>query len=288
MPSNDYDDDGQFVFFGPARGSNGVLLIFIGIVLLVFLVVYQKNGASNGIDANSKAPLPRMAILVHTFDGYRRYWPGWIRFYQKYAAETVSHLESVKCYFATEDLAPSIPHDVHITHLRTGRGEWGYRLMRALEQIPEDYVLYMQEDMWFTSTLDRAYLKSAMRRAQDVSALKLQTNCHHNIQSADINRPDWYIVSHQPSIWKKSFLQSTLAATLTPFQHETRTNQMLHENPALTQACKCNLDFPHTPPFPYEDVSRVGKLRDVGADMLNAEGMIFDISKDEVLTRLAH
>ena len=35
-----------------------------------------------------------------------------------------------------------------VTHIKTGAGEWGERLLRALKQIDSELVFYMQEDFW--------------------------------------------------------------------------------------------------------------------------------------------
>lgn len=224
-----------------------------------------------------------IGILVHSFDGYRRYWPGFLYFYRKHYAEKTSSHRRWPLYFATEQKTPS-KDIVPFRHIQTGEGSWGYRLRKALEVIPQSYVLYMQEDMWLNGTLSHSRLEEAWGRMISQNAIhwKLQTNCEHLVLCpTDYNDPKWYVASHQPAIWDKEFLLSTLRDNYSPFAHETRVNHALHTTPAQAALCVCDVGFN----FPYVDVSRRGKLRPQGVAMVKSSGIQFEETDDQVYVR---
>ena len=231
----------------------------------------------------------KAAILIHTFDAYRRYWEGWLHFFQKYHPEPQWHI-----YFAVEDLDVSqvvknFPTSSPYYHqIHCGKGEWGQRLLTALKQIPEKYVLYLQEDFWLTSPLKIEFLNDALDivKTQNLLSLKLQQSCEHDIGlPTDYNNPRWYIGTHQPSLWNKEFLQSTIKPSMTCFIHETTLNKNLHQNHAAAKRFHQIAQYRQDIYFPYLDVSRQGKLRAEGLHMLEAEGLQYRIGEDEVLFR---
>jgi hypothetical protein len=265
-----------------------LLLLFaiIVIVLSTVLVINTtttKTAASPLAKIFTSSPHKDIAFLVHSFDGYKRYWPGFVHFFDKH------HASPWPIYFATEDLDPPKSAVNTYTPIKCGKGQWGRRLLAALKQIPEKYVVYLQEDMWLTNHLSREYMDKAAHMIKKYKwlLLKLQTNCYHDIDVRnDVNDPKWYVASHQPGIWLKDFLLSTLEPEMSPFKHETTINHMLHqpENLDIAVKCQCNLDF-RALPFPYEDVSRQGSLRDIGRKMLKDDKLEFRIGENEVTFR---
>ena len=73
-------------------------------------------------------------------DSYSRFWNPW---YQLFNLHCKNHGPII---FLSEDKEPDFINDV--THIKTGAGEWGERLLRALKQIDSELVFYMQEDFW--------------------------------------------------------------------------------------------------------------------------------------------
>jgi len=259
-----------------------VFLLLLFLYIVTFIQITKIDKESNTFNIPNK---PDFAFLVHTFDGYKRYWQGFLHFFGKYYDNNLG----VPVYFATEkeDISRfALPPT--IIPIQTGSGEWGFRLMEALKQIPEEYVLYMQEDMWLTAPLDDTFLQKALARMQKdgLNHLKLQKECQHKRFPGhpELNDSTWYVASHQPAFWKKSFLISTLKADMSPFRHETTTNIFLHQQPQLMSKCQCNQDF-DARVFPYEDVSRQGQLREVGKKMLAQENLVFHADAGEIFYR---
>lgn len=232
------------------------------------------------------APSPvDVAFLVHTCDGYRRYWQGFSYYFFHFHPEP-----QWPVYFANETLPP--PDADRMIHIPTGPGEWSDRLMRALSQIETEYVLYLQEDIWLTAPLTQTFLDRAIRQMEEreLSYLKLQDDCRFVIDMPENwqNRR-FYVISHHPGLWKKDFLLSTLQPGMSPFRHESGVNRALH-GPRRADAfrCGCIQDLqPTAASFPYLDVSRQGQLRPEGRAMLDRAGLTFDIAPDEIMSRRA-
>ena len=54
--------------------------------------------------------------------------------------------ETTKKFFLSEEKEPSFVSKV--THIKTGNGEWGSRLLKGFESIDSQLIIYMQEDFW--------------------------------------------------------------------------------------------------------------------------------------------
>lgn len=89
--------------------------------------------------------ITKVPILLHTMDSYSWTWNHWYTLFKKY----VSNHGPI--YFLSEEKEPDFVDEV--IHIKSGKGEWGERLLKGLEQIDSDLVFYMQEDFWATSNL---------------------------------------------------------------------------------------------------------------------------------------
>jgi hypothetical protein len=225
----------------------------------------------------------KIAILVHTFDGYRRYWKPWIYFFNKHYSEPEWHI-----YFANEvknvqHLFPEKQKQKY-HHIPCGSGSWGHRLIVALNHIDAEYVLYMQEDMWLNRTLLQTYLNDCLSVCvkKNVKQLKLQAGCFHQRWSVYAEgHPSWYIISHQPGIWNREYLLSTLQPNMSPYDHEIQTNIKLHKQPELSRDIYCGA-MEGLRPFPYVGVSQMGVLTYTGESMLKRAGISYVVESDEV------
>ena len=221
--------------------------------------------------------LDDLAIVVHSFDGYERYWEGWYHFYKK----NTPYL-SLPCYFLTETKVPNFANAVNV--IQTGKCEWSDRLLTGLKQISFKYVLYFQENVWLIDQLSPRYISNALRcfrKQTNLNLVKLHGNCKHQINSSDVNSSSWYIASHQPGIWRKSFLESSLRPNMTPFRHEMYLNYELHKNVDLANTFLCKEQWK----IRYNDVSRQGQITQAGLTMLKDEGLTFKVKDNEIMIR---
>jgi hypothetical protein len=177
-----------------------------------------------------------LSVLIHTFNGYQHLWPGFLEAWKM-------HWQSrwVHPFFGTDVISPAVVENRigdRFFMLYSGPGEWSDRLARLLEDIPTDYILYMQEDQWPTqSPPDLAEMMDIMRE-KDLFRLQISPIVPfyklfsvENMLFFDLKSK--YLVSHQPSIWKKSFLLDCLKPNETPWQNEYSGTMRLNHQPNL-------------------------------------------------------
>ncbi len=114
-------------------------------------------------------PSKRIAVLVHSFDGYQRFWSPAVHY------TMASVPTSVPIYFASETI-PYSPGRVEA--MTTGPGTYVSRLitsLRRLESFGFEYVFYLQEDMWLTRPLRQELIDELMGmiESHEIDCLKL-------------------------------------------------------------------------------------------------------------------
>jgi hypothetical protein len=172
-----------------------------------------------------------LSVLIHTFNGYQHLWPGCIK-------SCNENLPDIPKYFGTS----TSDHDTHeflgFNVLYSGRGSWSDRLTRLLLEIPTDYVLYMQEDHW--PTAEPPELEKMMQIMTEKKLLRLQISpivsfytleTGENLSFFDVKSK--YLVSHQPSIWKKSFLLDQIKFKEDPWINEYEGTKRLNKCPGI-------------------------------------------------------
>ena len=113
----------------------------------------------------------------------------------------------------------------------TGEGipTWSWCVIHALESMPEDVVLYMQEDYFLTRNIDTEKvqeLAALMQNNPDIECVHLHTSGNtHNKPSVfsglrRSSRIDRYYVSCQAALWKKSTLLALLREHENAWQFE--------------------------------------------------------------------
>lgn len=168
-----------------------------------------------------------LSLLVHTFNKYERFWPGFLSGFHEYCYYIKPS------YFGT-DLPGHQPWDFSdFKVIYSGAGEWSDRLRSLLEQIPTDYVLYIQEDMWPTkpppnlSELIDIVIKNDLYRLQISPIVQFYSLFGDKIPLF-FHYKSKYLVSHQPSIWKKDFLLRCLKHNEDPWKNEYEGTKRLN------------------------------------------------------------
>lgn len=173
-----------------------------------------------------------LSVLVHTFDGYKHLWPGSAR-------SIAAWMEDIPIYWGT-DIDPG-EADYLGNLILSGPGEWSDRLQKLLKQIPTDYVLYMQEDHWPAAPPPDLDMLMDIVQKKDLFRLQISPIVHFYklIPAGEIHYFDpysKYLVSHQPSIWKKSFLLDCLRPGETPWVNEYKGTQRLQQTSHIRAA----------------------------------------------------
>jgi hypothetical protein len=191
-----------------------------------------------------------LSVLIHTFNGYQHLWPGCVD-----AWKPIIKTEASTFYFGTDIVSPpvieySVPD--YFEMLYSGPGEWSDRLRQLLLEIPTDYVFYCQEDHYptglppiFSDLMDIMTEKDLLRLQISPIVPFYKLFSEENTLFFDVKSK--YLVSHQPSIWKKSFLLDCLKPGETPWVNEYKGTQRLQQNSQIR-------DFIHKKIaiYPYE------------------------------------
>lgn len=207
-----------------------------------------------------------LAVVLHTCDAYERLWSGWWYCWKKFQKDTLLNHFETPLYFLNEEKAPILEPawsyeecDAQFRWRPTGTGEWSDRLIKGLTDIPEPYVLYMQEDFWLRDTLTDPMLETMMYYAESGQAVKimgssrklLDTLHRHKqpelLRQFKIDSP--YFFSHSPTIWYKPHLMACLGPGESPWRNETSGNER----------CKRMIPLPVHYHYPFSWVNGVHK-----------------------------
>ena len=172
-----------------------------------------------------------LSLLIHTFNRYQHLWPGCVEAWQL-------HTNCVQLkYFGTDTSDHKIRSFGGFRPLYSGIGEWSDRLRSLVTQIDTPYIMYCQEDHWPTASPPN--LSEMIEIVTQNNLLRLQlspaTHFYKLIPGQGIQYFDpysKYLVSHQPSIWKKSFLLDCLRPNETPWVNEYKGTQRWQESSA--------------------------------------------------------
>jgi hypothetical protein len=172
-----------------------------------------------------------LAVLVHSFDKYSFLWTGYEESFRKNW-----NLRYPDIYFAS-DIETENKVGEPFKMIYSGAGEWSDRLRKLLEQLPYDYILYMQEDHWPTKKPPLSECWDLMHKL-NLDRLQISTvNQFYSLTGDRIplyfHNTSKYLVSHQPSIWRKSFLLDCLRPGETPWDNEYKGTKRLNPKPEI-------------------------------------------------------
>jgi len=199
---------------------------------------------------------PEIPLVLHTCDAYEQYWNHWYFFFKKYVTGIP------KVYFLTEEKLPVFASEV--TVIKTGKGEWGQRLITALEQIPEAQIFYMQEDFWASKQFNPSrYVPQFFDKKMD--ALRISFNSP--LYSLDPLEPPLYrfkhdsdyLMTHQFSLWNRDYFRKWLRPEDGPWTNEVEQSLEI----AKTAHAIYLVDVPW-----YEAVVRSNVLQPNGIELL--------------------
>ncbi|SFW39784.1 hypothetical protein [Cellulophaga fucicola] len=178
----------------------------------------------------------KTAILIFACDGYELLFEGFNYFFNKHWGDN----STLKKYFSTEEKDISI--DGYI-NLKSGSGQWTNRLKKVLNQIEEEYVIFIQEDMWFSKKVPTDILHQIISYVEgnDLKLVKLHSSEAYKTEATSIDFSGYtlseaikkesnFLMSHQISIWNKDFLYEQLKDNEHPWRNERRGSKRLKKS----------------------------------------------------------
>ena len=233
----------------------------------------------------------RAAVVVHSFDGYKRFWPPMVFFTTQAIGSTIPVV------YLTEE-TPMVPG---ARCLMTGPGGFGTRLVAGLESLVSEfeYILYLQEDMWLTERIDgptlQGFVETMDRHRLDCLKLgwgSFWPDDKDRIASStdllpgdDAFRwfgPNRYALSHHCSIFRTRFLldATRLAVTLrveSPLEQEVLVSDALSSRMKATNSDRGDVRiavWDAVPPLSYVHAGENGRLTDEGRALLDERGVL--------------
>jgi len=203
-------------------------------------------------------------VILHSMESYSRFWNPW---YQLFNLHCKNHGPII---FLSEEKEPDFIDDV--THIKTGAGEWGERLLRALKQIDSELVFYMQEDFWCVNDYELTDQLLEMFEKYGMDQLHIKENTHlistkkieNNLYRFEQNSE--YTQNHQFGLWRKDKLIENVLPHENPWRNEVDGSKRLNEKPHNVYL----LDF-HW----YVSVCRRGELMERGEKIIEKYGISF-------------
>lgn len=197
-------------------------------------------------------------VILHSMDSYSKFWNSWFYLFNLHCKN------HGPIYFLSEDKEPDFISDV--IHIKTGKGEWGERLLKALAQIDSELVFYMQEDFWCVKdfeltddlvnmfhefNMDQLHIKENVNL---IKTKKIKDNLYRFSQNSD------YTQNHQFGLWKKTKLIENVLPNENPWQNEIEGTKRLNETTHNVYL----LDY-----FWYVSVCRRGELMSRGQEIID-------------------
>lgn len=197
-------------------------------------------------------------------DSYSKFWNPWF------------HLFNLHCknhgpiIFLSEDKEPDFVDQV--THIKTGSGEWGQRLLFALNQIEHDLVFYMQEDFWCVKDFEltdnllelfESYKMDQLHIKENISLIStehIQGNLHKFTQNSD------YTHNHQFGLWRRQKFIENVLPHENPWTNEIEGSRRLNKNKHNVYLLDIHW---------YVSVARRGGLMDRGREIIKRYNLNF-------------
>jgi len=170
------------------------------------------------------------SILINTTDSFEDCWLPFFTLFEKYWPEY-----SGKIYLNTETKVFSYP-GLNIISVQNNiatpktRITWSECLIRALNSIDSEVILYMQEDYFLNNNVKNDIIENfvqLMHANTKIDCIHLTDQAVHLDAKSDefeglytVIMPQRYLVSCQAALWKKSVLRSILRSYENAWQFE--------------------------------------------------------------------
>ncbi|WP_018616307.1 hypothetical protein [Segetibacter koreensis] len=175
----------------------------------------------------------KVALLVHSCDRYEFLYKGFEFFFSRHWNFDIP----CNYYFATEEKRVTIDG---FQNIQSGKGQWTDRLSILLKKIPENYILYFQEDMWLNKDVNTNFFTQLFELTirENWQQVKLHSSEVYktiptsffiegfNIAQLD-NAASDYLMSHQVTLWNKNFLMEQIKKSEHPWRNERRGTKRL-------------------------------------------------------------
>jgi len=216
-------------------------------------------------------------VLVSSCDAYSDLWPPFFNLFKKNWPDC-----PYKILLITEEIESGIDQ---IYSLKLGKDmDWSSLLMKALDKIETEYVLFFLEDFFLRKRVDNELISRLLIDMQDNSFNMLRLvsrpkpdvrlEFFNNLGSIEVNSP--YRVSTQAAIWKVDVLRKLIKKGESAWDFEIQGSKRSHQFNKFIGVYSDNLPYRHHVIergkwFPWE--AKYFKRMEIGCDFTKREIM---------------
>jgi hypothetical protein len=130
----------------------------------------------------------------------------------------------------------SFENDHYITHC-PGKLRWGERITKSLDKIDTEYVFFILDDYFLTSSWTEEYITGVIDTMVEYKCDKylMMDECklirydHIKDNLYSQNNTSQYLTSIQPSIWRTDFLRHAMLDKYSPWDFELKGTQRIRK-----------------------------------------------------------
>jgi len=165
-----------------------------------------------------------LSVLIGTCDAYRSLWENFSICFDKYWQH---HTRNI---FVGETISVPVCVNTKFETILCGKDiSWGRRMREGIEA-SEDYIFFILDDYFFHYSYSEQQLNTyvADMELHKMNRLQISASGHQkyvgagNLKYDQIASHSKYLISMQPSIWRKGFLMDTLAPSYSPWDFEKK------------------------------------------------------------------
>lgn len=234
---------------------------------LFFIIIFLLAG----INAHA-IKLDNLAILTPSCDKYAETWPAFFQLLNKYwpTLNQPRYLIS-----NTKTYPDSRVHHILIPHEKS----WSDNMLQALNEIPEDYVMILEDDYMITTPIQEERLQVLYNQMRKENAAYLglvdvsndPKIPHATVPGLGYLPPEAdYRNSLQACIWKKSTLKAILRSGENPWKFEL---QGIERTRALKEPFMC---VTQNPPIQYFGAIEKGRWHQSSVKFLKEQNIAID------------
>lgn len=217
-----------------------------------------------------------ISVVIQTCDKYDFLWKGWfLTFMNNWAWEL-----GWPVYFCTEQ--KKLPyHNSKIKSIQSpasiNADGFSTRAIDILNKIKTKYVLYMQDDMWLDTKVNKQTMLEAFYNIKhfDWNCLKIHGRFWFNyslsktnifadgIRILKQNSESEYLLSHNASIWNREFLLSVMEPNENPWKNEQLGTERIRNKSEDPRIYHCDYNFY----LPY-GIARGGAFTEYGEQLM--------------------
>ena len=194
-----------------------------------------------------------LSLLIHTCDSYESFWlPMFfsLDFYWDYDTFPVYFANEEKVFSEYNFKGHKYLPDSRIKQILTGktdRNGFSDRFIKAIEQIPSKWIIYIQEDMWIRSKISNELLIDLVNFAEENNAdsVKIHSKLFYwdgyRLEPTDqfiqgqrvlkFSDGDNYLLSHGATIWRKDYILKYQKCGEDPWSNEVEGGKRMSSEP---------------------------------------------------------